>query len=166
MPDECIHKLNNAWTLWLHLPHDTNWDINSYKKIYTFSYLEEAIALFNNIEDNLVLNCMLFIMREDIQPIWEDEKNKNGSCMSYKINNRLVYNIWKEMSLFMIGESLINNIDVQKNINGLTVSPKKNFCIIKLWFSDGVDEKTNIEINNINNINELKNFDGIFKKHI
>ena len=166
MPDECIHKLNSAWTLWLHLPHDTNWDINSYKKIYTFSYLEEAIALFNNIEDNLVLNCMLFIMREDIQPIWEDEKNKNGSCMSYKINNRLVYNIWKEMSLFMIGESLINNIDVQKNINGLTVSPKKNFCIIKLWFSDGVDEKTNIEINNINNINELKNFDGIFKKHI
>ena len=32
----CVNKLNNYWTLWIHLPHDTNWDINSYKKYAVF----------------------------------------------------------------------------------------------------------------------------------
>lgn len=160
----CLNKLNNHWTIWLHLPHDTNWNIDSYKKICTFSYLEEGISILDNIQEKLVINCMLFIMREDILPIWEDEKNKYGSCISYKINNRLTYNIWKQMTLYMISEILLNNLEYQKSINGITVSPKKNFCIIKLWFNENIDNKSNIIINN--EIKELESFEGIFKKHI
>ena len=160
----CINRLNNYWTLWIHLPHDTNWNIDSYKKICSFRYLEQAIALINQIEESLVVNCMLFIMREDIKPIWEDEKNKNGSCISYKINNRLVYNIWRQMSIFMVSEILLDNIEHQTAINGITVSPKKNFCIVKLWFNNNIDEKTTISVNK--GITELPNFEGIFKRHI
>ena len=160
----CVNKLNSKWTLWIHLPHDTNWEINSYKKIYTFDYLEQAVCLLNYIEENLVINCMLFIMRGDIKPIWEDEKNKNGSCYSYKINNKVVYNIWKSMALLMISENILNETDIQENINGITVSPKKNFCIIKLWFSSNVNNTTNITINK--DIKELENYEGIFKQHM
>lgn len=160
----CINPLNNYWTLWIHLPHDTNWNIDSYKKICSFRYLEQAIALINQIQENLVVNCMLFIMREDIKPIWEDEKNKNGSCISYKINNRLVYNIWRQMSIFMVSETLLDNIDHQSAINGITVSPKKNFCIVKLWFNNNIDEKTTISVNK--GIADLSNFEGIFKRHM
>ena len=160
----CINPLNNYWTLWIHLPHDTNWNIDSYKKICSFRYLEQAIALINQIEESLVVNCMLFIMREDIKPIWEDEKNKNGSCISYKINNRLVYNIWRQMSIFMVSETLLDNIEHQTAINGITVSPKKNFCIVKLWFNNNIDEKTSISVNK--GIKELSNFEGIFKRHM
>tara|TARA_B100000902_G_C27317729_1_gene922411 strand:+ start:4478 stop:4981 length:504 start_codon:yes stop_codon:yes gene_type:complete len=160
----CVNKLNTPWTLWIHLPHDTNWDINSYKKICTFNYLEQACGLLNYIQENLVVNCMLFIMRDDIKPIWEDEKNKNGGCYSYKINNKAVYNIWKTMTLLMVSEYILNEPDVQKNINGITVSPKKNFCIIKLWFNSGVTKTTNITINK--NIKELENYEGIYKQHI
>lgn len=160
----CINPLNNYWTLWIHLPHDTNWNIDSYKKICSFRYLEQAIALINQIEESLVVNCMLFIMREDIKPIWEDEKNKNGSCISYKINNRLVYNIWRQMSIFMVSETLLDNIEHQTAINGITVSPKKNFCIVKLWFNNNIDEKTCISVNK--GITELSNFEGIFKRHM
>lgn len=160
----CINPLNNYWTLWIHLPHDTNWNIDSYKKICSFRYLEQAIALINQIQENLVVNCMLFIMREDIKPIWEDEKNKNGSCISYKINNRLVYNIWRQMSIFMVSETLLDNIEHQSAINGITVSPKKNFCIVKLWFNNNIDEKTSISVNK--GITELSNFEGIFKRHM
>jgi len=160
----CINPLNNYWTLWIHLPHDTNWNIDSYKKICSFRYLEQAIALINQIQENLVINCMLFIMREDIKPIWEDEKNKNGSCISYKINNRLVYNIWRQMSIFMVAETLLDNVEHQSAINGITVSPKKNFCIVKLWFNNNIDEKTSISVNK--GITELSNFEGIFKRHM
>lgn len=160
----CINPLNNYWTLWIHLPHDTNWNIDSYKKICSFRYLEQAIALINHIKENLVVNCMLFIMREDIKPIWEDEKNKNGSCISYKINNRLVYNIWRQMSIFMVSEILLDNMEHQSAINGITVSPKKNFCIVKLWFNDNIDEKTTISVNK--GLADLSNFEGIFKRHM
>ncbi len=160
----CVNRLNNYWTLWIHLPHDTNWGIDSYKKICTFSFLEQAISLLNYIQETLVTNCMLFIMREDIKPIWEDEKNKNGSCVSYKINNRMVYSIWKQMSQFMVSESLLENIDHQSTINGITVSPKKNFCIVKLWFSTNIDQNSNIMVNK--NIKDLENYEGIFKKHM
>ena len=162
--NQSVNPLNNMWTLWIHLPHDTNWNLDSYKKICSFSYLEQGLSLINYIQENLVINCMLFIMRGDIKPIWEDEENRNGSCISYKINNRLVYNIWRQMSKFMIAETLVDDIKIQENINGITVSPKKNFCIIKLWFNSNVDENNIIKINK--NIKEIENFEGIFKRHI
>ena len=71
-----MHKLNSTWTLWLHLPHDTDWTINSYKKVFSFDMLENAIALLENINENIVQKCMLFIMKNNIKPIWEDPENK------------------------------------------------------------------------------------------
>ena len=38
---EEFHKLSHRWTLWAHLPHDTDWTINSYKKVYTTTTVEE-----------------------------------------------------------------------------------------------------------------------------
>ena len=37
------HKLYDKWTLWAHLPHDTDWTVNSYKNIFTFNSVEEII---------------------------------------------------------------------------------------------------------------------------
>ena len=28
------HELNSTWAIWAHLPHDTDWTIKSYKKIW------------------------------------------------------------------------------------------------------------------------------------
>jgi len=57
------HALANKWTMWAHLPHDTDWSINSYKKIYTMETVEQAIALTETLPDVLVKNCMLFLMQ-------------------------------------------------------------------------------------------------------
>ena len=97
-------------------------------------------------------------MKEGIKPMWEDKQNINGGCFSYKINNKVVTKIWKELSYALMGETL-SDYDI---INGITISPKKNFCIIKIWIS------------NCDNINPeiIKEIDGLyynecfFKKHI
>ena len=39
---ESLHKLNDKWCLWAHLPHDTDWSIGSYKKIFEFQTVEEG----------------------------------------------------------------------------------------------------------------------------
>ena len=41
---------------------------------------------------------------------------------------------------------------------------QKNFCIVKLWFSNNsnLNGNSNIKVNN--NIKEIMNYEGIFKK--
>ena len=68
------HNLSDKWTLWAHLPHDTDWSIKSYKNIYTVSFVEETISLVETLQDILIKNCMLFFMRDGIKPIWEEPK--------------------------------------------------------------------------------------------
>ena len=156
-----MHKLNNTWTLWLHLPHDVDWSISSYKKVVTFDTLEDSIRLIENIDKELVEKCMLFIMKDNVKPIWEDPDNSKGGCLSYKINVDYVYEVWKKLNYYLIGGSLLDNNDIINNINGISISPKKNFCIIKFWVNDTAIIKSN-EIfacleNNNNNQTDVSN---------
>ena len=130
------HTLFDKWVLWAHLPHDTDWTLKSYKKIMTFTTIEEVIALYQVLPDKLVKNCMLFLMREGITPTWEDEKNRNGGCFSFKISNKNVTSIWKRLSYVLTGETLSNDTKLLRAANGITISPKKSFCIIKIWMAD------------------------------
>ena len=127
------HSLESGWTLWAHLPHDTDWSNNSYKKISTVQTIEEVIVLVEALPDELVRNCMLFLMREGIMPTWEDKRNRNGGCFSYKVGNRTVPVTWKNLMLNCTGESATTKEEISKDITGITISPKKNFCIIKIW---------------------------------
>jgi hypothetical protein len=155
------NKLHDQWTLWAHLPHDTNWGLESYKEISIINNIEEALMLFETLPDIMVKNCMLFLMRKGIQPIWEDEKNRGGGCFSYKINNRAVPTCWKHLSYVLLGESLTTPL-LSKYLTGITISPKKNFCILKIWLS--TCEFNNPDI--ITNIDGLPRHGCLFKRHI
>jgi translation initiation factor 4E len=157
-----LHYLKNKWTLWSHLPNETDWSLNSYKNITNFNTVESILTLYENLPENIIKYCMLFIMKEGITPVWEDEHNRNGGCFSYKINNKFVAQIWKDLSYSLMGETLTENDSFNNNINGITISPKKNFCIIKIWISNCDNTDPNI----IKNIDGLFPNECFFKKHI
>jgi translation initiation factor 4E len=165
MEKECqsqFHNLSDTWTLWAHLPHDTDWSIKSYKRLLTFNTVEEAIAITKTVPEILTTNCMLFLMKDGIAPMWEDPKNKKGGCFSYKIPNKNVYPIWKELSYALVGNTISSQIPFLATVNGITISPKKHFCIIKIWTSGSSFQQPSIVTN------EIKNFSSqgcLFKKH-
>lgn len=159
---EEFHKLSDRWTLWAHLPHDTDWSINSYKKIYNTSTVEETIAVMETLPQILVQNCMLFLMKEGIKPIWEDEKNRNGGCFSYKVANKNVYEVWKELSYVVVGGTVSEQNNFVSKVTGITISPKKNFCIIKIWMNDCTNQNPNIVTQSIKG---LTSQGCLFKKH-
>lgn len=130
------HPLYDKWTLWAHLPHDTDWTLKSYKVIMTLGTLEDGLSLSRALPDKLVKNCMLFLMRKGISPTWEDPKNRHGGCFSFKVKNSVVPQIWKRLSFTLMGETLTNNNKLLSSITGITISPKKTFCIIKVWISN------------------------------
>lgn len=162
--DSQKHKLNDSWTLWTHLPNDTNWNLSSYKKITTLESVESTLTFFNNCPDSITKNCMIFLMREGINPCWEDVRNYNGGCFSYKISNKNIVNCWKNLSFLLVGETL-STPEISKHINGITISPKKNFYIVKIWL-DTCDYCDPNIIVDIKDIEDLQKSGCLFKKHI
>jgi hypothetical protein len=156
------HTLKNKWNLWAHLPQDPDWTVNSYKKIYQFKTLEDSIAITESLPDGLVKNCMLFIMKDGISPMWEDPRNRNGGCFSYKVSNKFVYDVWRDLTYVLVGETISSNSAFVTNVTGVTISPKKNFCIIKIW-------TTNCDIQNpqvvTSEVLNLIPHGCLFKKH-
>jgi hypothetical protein len=159
---EDFHMLSDKWSLWAHLPHDTDWSINSYKKIHTVTSVEETIALIETLPDILVKNCMLFFMREGIKPTWEDPKNRSGGCFSYKVSNKNVYDVWKELSYLLVGNTISNLPSFVAGVTGITISPKKNFCIIKIWMSNCLNQNPAIVTSEVKYIIPQG---CLFKKH-
>lgn len=130
------HPLHDKWVLWAHLPHDTDWSLKSYIKITELDTLEKVISLNNSVPGQMIKNCMLFLMRKDITPTWEDPKNQNGGCFSFKIMNKKIVSVWKNLSYVLTGETISNDPKFLESINGITISPKKSFCILKIWMKD------------------------------
>ena len=159
---EEYNNLSDKWTLWAHLPHDTDWSMKSYKQIYTVSNVEETIAITETLPPILVQNCMLFWMREGIKPTWEDPKNRNGGCFSYKVVNKTVYDSWKELTYCTLGNTVSKQMSFVDKVTGITISPKKNFCIIKIWMADCSNQNPSIVINEVKGIVSQG---CIFKKH-
>ena len=40
-----------------------------------------------------------------------------------------------------MGEYLTNDSKENKNLNGLSISPKRSFCVIKIWTKNVVEDK-------------------------
>jgi len=98
--------------------------------------VEKAISINENTPEKMIKYSMLFLMRKGVTPLWEDPRNKQGGCFSYKVVNKYVEQVWREMFYLACGESLGLNDSYSSHINGITISPKKNFCIIKIWLQD------------------------------
>ena len=109
----------------------------------------------------MLKNCMLFLMKKDINPTWEDPRNKNGGCFSFKISNKNVCQSWNRLFISLAANNVSTNKKLLQKITGITISPKKTFCIIKIWMES-------IEFQNVHlftNINYLNIHGCLFKRH-
>ena len=106
-------------------------------------------------------NCILFIMRKGINPTWEDTKNSKGGCFSFKVSNKNVPYVWRDLSYTLMGETVANDPKFQESVTGITISPKKSFCILKIRMSTLSFQNPRV----ITEISGLSISGCIFKKH-
>ena len=125
--------LNSKWVLWVHKVNDSDWTIDSYEKICEIDSIENFWLIYNNWDEHLPRLDMgiFFLMREGIFPKWEDARNINGGCWSMRVSRNDIYNTWNELTMAMIGEYLCLEDDRNNEINGLSISPKKEFLCDK-----------------------------------
>lgn len=133
--------LHSKWTLYYHNPNSNDWSNSSYRRIAQLSSVEAFCAYYKEMEFEECAHGMFFLMRGDIMPTWEDKHNKNGGCWSFKVSLEHFFYVWKSLSILLVGESLSS---VPLLLNGISVSPKRGFCIVKLWNHTTAYDKTDI----------------------
>ena len=154
------YKTNTKWNVWYHSIRDNNWNNSSYKKIFEITNLYDLFHFTNNINDIHLFNSMLFIMRDGIFPTWEDENNKNGCMFCYKIKSDIILNEFINIIKSLICENIHSDKQKYSLINGISISPKKEFNILKIW----VREKSTDKILNYST-NYIKNNNMLYKKN-
>jgi hypothetical protein len=154
-------SLADHWNIWAHIPRDACWTINSYRNIAPVRSVQELLALSESISPELVKMCMLFVMRDGVEPMWEHTRNKRGGCFSYKIVNKVVVEVWKALMYATVGETLCTDPLIMQCVTGIAISPKKNFCIVKIWMSNCTHQNPSV----FTNIPNMASHGCIFKKH-
>jgi len=137
-------KFIDNWNVWYHHTKDI-WTIDGYKKIYTISNKIDFWKLYNNWNSiDGITGKHYFLMKNDVNPIWEDKVNVNGGCWSFKINDNMAGELWEDLSVLLVTNELVENCEVV----GLSIAVKKNnTCVVKIW-------NTNSMNNSIKHINK------------
>ena len=148
------YQLNTNWCLWYHSINDTNWNKNSYQNLYTIKNLYDLKSLNDSIEKIHLQNGMFFLMRENIFPTWEDPDNREGCCISFKISGGILKEQWDFIMNNILIEDILKDKSNSEYLNGISISPKKEFNIVKLW----------LRKNDENYTDHLKEYEPCFTK--
>ena len=137
-------NLPHKWILYLYdknmfkkIVNRPNIQSKPHKKLCTISTVNDLVYILQLMqvrketnfktqgEINLDVNDYI-IMREGIEPIWEDPKNSKGGTFTIKMNHSKGYEVWSMFVMYMLGETLTYEME---HINGITVSfiSHKNF---------------------------------------
>ncbi|KAL8823462.1 MAG: hypothetical protein Q9191_005834 [Dirinaria sp. TL-2023a] len=131
------HPLMNEWTLWFTKPPSgkgDNWN-DLLKEVVTFDSVEEFWGVFNNITpvSELQLKSDYHLFKKGVRPEWEDPQNKHGGKWSYSFKGKSapIDNLWLQVTLAAIGETLENDEDGE--VMGVVVNVRRGFYRIGLW---------------------------------
>lgn len=162
MNDEDDVFLNDVWSLYFHDPNDMNWTNSSYLNLGTISTVHDFWNHSLCLKDN-VHKGMFFLMREHVFPCWDDPSNISGGCFSVKVLKDDMSTFWEDLCIKILGETLLKDgkRDMWNVVNGISTSPKKHFCIIKIWLG-------NLELNDKSFFDIMPNYYGdlLFKSNL
>lgn len=120
-----------SWTLYFHEPEDKTWTPESYKKLGAASSWEGLGAVMRELGSQRATNGMLFAMRGETSPLWENKANIRGGSYCLKVNRRVAAEVFQRY--LAAAAAGVTTTNPENAIVGVTMSPKKGFCIIKLW---------------------------------
>lgn len=170
IPDNFLQeKLTNYYRVLGHHNDDKSWDYISYYNITILNNWQDVSSFLNTL-NTVKGECSLtdfdiFVMKNEISPMWEDNENRNGSICSVKIDSLIDgYEIFRVLLTNICNNTLLCfSSNTWNTINGISFSSKKidnikddNYCvIIKLWFKlnyitqGSIDKYINPHINEL-----------------
>ena len=123
-----------SWSVYYHEPEDKSWTADSYKRLQVVNSWEAVGQILRELGNHKTTNGLLRIMRGDVSPLWENRVNIHGGSYCLKISRRNAVEVFQRYLAAAALGSGAN--DAANEIVGVTISPKKGTCIIKIWNLD------------------------------
>jgi len=134
---------------------------DSYKRLQTVSSWEALGSLLREIGPNRITNGLLRVMRGEISPLWENNANIRGGSYCLKVSRRNSLEVFQR---YLAAAALgICAKDSGNEIVGVTISPKKGFCIIKIWNLNAKAYGSPADIKLLHE--EIKESEILYRKH-
>jgi hypothetical protein len=125
--------MNSNWCLWYHDPNNSDYSLESYIKIASITDIATFWSVFEAISTEAWNSGMFFFMKEGFRPLWDAPENDKGGAWSKKVDAVDTHTVFLDCMVHCLaGKFLKTNNDV---VVGVTLSPKGNFHIIKVWNS-------------------------------
>jgi hypothetical protein len=124
-------KLQYTWILWYHDPENRDYSIESYVRIADISTPQQFWSVVESIPKEAWESGMFFFMREGYRPLWEAPEHIRGGAWSKKVDAKDTCEVFIDaMAHCFVNDFLVN---YKEAIVGVSVSPKGQFHIIKIW---------------------------------
>lgn len=124
-------ELSQKWILWYHDPNNSDYSLESYIRISEITTVEDFWSIVEAISSEAWNSGMFFLMRDGFRPLWDAPENDKGGAWSKKVDASETFNVFVDCMVHSIaGKFLTKHNDT---VVGITLSPKGNFHIIKIW---------------------------------
>lgn len=122
------------WTIYFHSPEETKWTLNTFISLGSMKTWHQFWSVMEQLKPESFSDGMFFLMRDPAPPLWESHHHIRGGCYSFRCPKKDAPDVY----LTYIIASMLNGIshDTNNKINGISISPKRGFNIIKVWNSD------------------------------
>lgn len=124
-------ELSQKWILWYHDPNNSDYSLESYIRISEITTVEDFWSIVEAISSEAWNSGMFFLMKDGFRPLWDAPENDKGGAWSKKVDASETFNVFVDCMVHSIaGKFLTKHND---SVVGITLSPKGNFHIIKIW---------------------------------
>jgi len=133
-----------SWNIYFHSPEETKWTFNTFISLGSMKTWRDFWSVIEFLKVDCLSDGMFFMMRDPSPPLWESSHNIRGGCYSFRYQKKEAHDIY----LYYIIAAMLGSITTPNNrINGITISPKRGFNIIKVWNTDAQKFNSPSDIN-------------------
>jgi hypothetical protein len=123
-----------SWTLYFHSPEETKWTLNTFISLGSMKTWSDFWTIIEALKTESLSDGMFFMMRDPSPPLWESHQNIRGGCYSFRCQKKDAHDIYLNHIIAAMLDQLSNHHE--NRINGISISPKRGFNIVKIWNID------------------------------
>lgn len=124
-------KLPHSWVLWYHDPNNSDYSLASYIRVLEVTDVCEFWSIVEAISPEAWNSGMFFFMKNGYRPLWDAPENDKGGAWSKKTDASETHQVFVDCMVHCMAEKMLKSNN--DTIVGVTLSPKGNFHIIKIW---------------------------------
>lgn len=122
---------SGSWTLYFHSPEESKWTVSSFVNLGSMKTWRDFWSIMDTLGTEAFSEGMFFLMRDPIPPLWENHQNIRGGYYSFRCQKRDATESYINYTIAVLTGQLTKMATNQ--INGLSISPKRGFNIVKIW---------------------------------